>query len=407
MKFHKLCEYLNDIGLLQYNNIKIFLQIYSQKSLVRVKDESQKYNLALFSYLSLFFEDKSNLYSLCKNIINSFNNNQIIKRYKAIESFKNIIKPKLYNIYYSFFTKINHFMNKNDFVPKEKNKMEYSKFNQNPTQNIKNEKIQSPINIHLYSSNYDKYDYKNKISIFQFDEYVESKNLYKIYNPNITRNKSNNCHYDFYDNQKNHIKRVEGKIIKLKIDKCDEISKECTFVPKINKSNSMKDMKDINKKKRSLTVQNNDENYMGLENGKTNNNDELNLKMTNFVCLKENNDENNSLEHSKCQVEEIDNKIKEDIPKVQQCEDNITNNKDSILDINNINIQSSTKGKNVENELEKEEEKKISNSEDKTEKIKEVNTNKASKEIIEDSNLSLSLNIEELKKKYEDKNLFR
>ena len=40
--------------------------------------------------------------------------------------------------------------------------------------------------------------------------------------------------YDFYQNEKDHVKKVQDKIFRMKLQRQDEISKECTFTPIIN-----------------------------------------------------------------------------------------------------------------------------------------------------------------------------
>ena len=110
MKIEKICEYFNDIGLIKLNTINTFLKIYSQISKNKYKNESDKLVLALFSYLALASKSDQNLYDICKNIIDSLTNNEIIYRYRGIKLLYNIFKTKLHSRYNLFFTKLNHFI---------------------------------------------------------------------------------------------------------------------------------------------------------------------------------------------------------------------------------------------------------------------------------------------------------
>ena len=107
MKIEKLCEYLNDIGLLQLSNINTFLKIYSQISHNKYKNPTDKLALALFSYLGLVSKNEQHLYDVCKNIVESFSNNQIIQRYRGIKLLRNILKSKLHSRFNTFLSKLN------------------------------------------------------------------------------------------------------------------------------------------------------------------------------------------------------------------------------------------------------------------------------------------------------------
>ena len=110
MKIEKICEYLNDIGLLQLNNISTFLKIYSNINNNKQKNELNKIILALFSYISSISKNEQQLYDICKNIINSFTNNQIVHRYRGIKILNNIFKSKLSSRYNLFLFKLNLFL---------------------------------------------------------------------------------------------------------------------------------------------------------------------------------------------------------------------------------------------------------------------------------------------------------
>ena len=118
MTLEKICEYFNDIGILQLDNIDKFLKIYKQISQNNFKNKSDKLILALFTYITLISKNEQQLYDICKNIINSFTNNQILHRYRALYIINNIINTKLKSTYVSFFTKLNFLKNKKLFRSK-------------------------------------------------------------------------------------------------------------------------------------------------------------------------------------------------------------------------------------------------------------------------------------------------
>ena len=120
MSIEKICEYLNDIGILQLENINNFLKIYTKISQNKFKNKSDNLILALFSYITLISKNEQHLYDICKNIVNSFTNNQILYRYRGIYMLNNIFKTKLYSRYISFFLKLNSFRNKINLYSKHK-----------------------------------------------------------------------------------------------------------------------------------------------------------------------------------------------------------------------------------------------------------------------------------------------
>ena len=326
MTIEKICEYFNDIGILQLENINNFLKIYSQLSKNKYKNKTDKIVLALFSYMTLISKNEQQLYDICKNIINNYSNNLIVYRYKALNLFNNIFKNKVHSNYLLFFSKIN------SFIFNKKSNIKYIHlFNQKSQRTTKNENKKN------IRKKYDKNNYRNNINISDVDKectfsprinrYYNSFNMknnnkkYEIdssYNHNnfnnndislnnkyinfknsinygynnkinneiekmlaniskysnntnnekyfpqktIYRNKVNNFNpsnsyddninnnnfpsylyydedYDFYQNEKDHIQKVQDKIMQLKIQKLDKISNECTFSPQINRNTKL------------------------------------------------------------------------------------------------------------------------------------------------------------------------
>ena len=354
MTLEKICEYFNDIGILQLDNIEKFLKIYKQISQNNFKNKSDKTILALFTYITLISKNEQELYSICRNIVNNFTNNQILYRYRALNIISNIINTKLKSTYISFFIKLNFFknkkyfrskknspkiikLNKTNFIqdefindnnnlsgrikkgkivkknkakkkdendnnmninkinlkrnnenkiyrtfdnndienekectfspkinkyykPKKNNQINneidsssfFNKSNDNQnykkSNNVINEELEKMIdNISKYSGNPNNSKYipkkimhrTNHNQIYPSSSYQEMQ-LYSDPNINIQENNNNyidkylHDDYDFYQNEKDYIKKVQDKIFQLKLQKLDKISQECTFSPEIN-----------------------------------------------------------------------------------------------------------------------------------------------------------------------------
>ena len=444
MRIEKICEYLNDIGILQLDNIDRFLKIYSQLSQNKYKNNSDKLILALFSYITLISKNEQQLYDICRNIVNCFSNNLILYRYRALSMFNNIVKNKIHSKYILFLSKLNSFIynkkrrnnkytylnqnlkgknsnskkeiiidnienidnesitnrtntsigknnvkknNKKRSVSKKKNNQNnnfkkiydisdddkectfspkinryykpnykinnnhinnynsefyssnnYSNDNNNdnsfntkfiPFKNsinygyndkINNEIVKMLANMSKYSNNpynikylpkktvYRKqinniypsnsYDY---IPSFSNNNYINSNEVYT--NNDFNNNELNNNNavyhyydedYDFYENEKEHVKKVQDKILQLKLQKLDKMSKECTFSPEINK----------NPKYLNNTIQNNNflteynishRNFFHNNNNNINNNINTNQFNKSFNNKKNSKNKNNKI----------------------------------------------------------------------------------------------------------------
>jgi len=351
MKIEKICEYLNNIGILQIENMNEFLKIYFQVSHKRYNKQSDKLVLALFSYISLALKNKNNIYQICKNIVNNYSLNQTLYRYRAINSLNNIFRTKLYSKYILFFIKLYYYLYqqkiKNQIIPHKKYTKNNSKDNDKKYININSSLISKNKNIliprmerkipkkikkiknisnnlldneqectftpkinHINRSiskkeknnyktinseneylssnnnfmgksnenkfnkiisfkNSAKYGFNNKINneiekmisnISKYrnnpnnSKYLPQKTIYRkqFFNLNQSdsykelninkndNNKENSVYFDkeynFYQNEKEHIEKVKEKILQLKMEKMNKMSKECTFSPEINKN---------------------------------------------------------------------------------------------------------------------------------------------------------------------------
>ena len=370
MKIEKLCEYLNEIGILQLDNINTFLKIFSQISKNKYKNVTDKLTMALFKYFTLISKTDQNLYDICRNIIDSYTNNQILQRYKGIKYLNIIFTSKLHSRYNLFFIKLIHFINssKRNFVPKNningynnnlnnikkgkivkkkkndfdeindiieklsfdkenkdnqykfssqpnykseykpKNNVErkiklnynYDNYNYSPYMNInniekrndennKNITFKSNINYgynnkinkeidRLYdyyqNNNYDnqsnkpirkkpknkKYRSFTKIPNYMNNEYIiyQNPNAYQLLYDNYNYRYYpyypyyvNDDYYDFYQKGQEHLRKVENKILQLKIQQFNEISDQCPFYPQISKYSPRTRSKSRSKSKNS------------------------------------------------------------------------------------------------------------------------------------------------------------
>ena len=224
MKIEEICEYLNDIGILQIENINNFLNIYSQLSHIKYKNKYDQIILALFSYLTSVSKKEKYLYEICKNIVHNFSNNQILYRYRALSMISNIFKTKFLSRYILFIYKLI------SYIYNKKIKNRYITFNPN-----------SKISNSNYENDIQKYD--------EFDNEYEKK----INNTSINKIKNN-------INKPRQKSKIIKKVIKNKDKNIYNISdneKEYTFSPEITRGNkpninSRKDINNFNIKNKSL-----------------------------------------------------------------------------------------------------------------------------------------------------------
>ena len=243
MSIEKICEYLNDIGILQLENINNFLKIYTQISQNKFKNKSDNLILALFSYITLISKNEQHLYDICKNIVNSFTNNQILYRYRGIYMLNNIFKTKLYSRYISFFLKLNSFRNKINLYSKHKS-IKSNKRNL-IRENYKNEeKI-------LNNNSSSRKKLNNKIG-----KIINTKSI------KIKTNNDNNIYINLNkDNENNNIYKT------FDLDKKDD---ECTFNPKTNKYYKSKQNNNIRSFEK-INNENNSSSFLNKNNDNKNN----------------------------------------------------------------------------------------------------------------------------------------
>ena len=281
----KIYEYFNDIGIVDYDNINLFLNIYSdilKNKSYKNKDELLK--RSLFSYMKIISNDENKLYEYSNRVINSFKNNQIISKYKSMKIIKTILYFKLRNILSRFifylitrkkrinqrnlntkFPKSNiqklNFKNNNTqpnkknyftIIQKEEEECTFTPRINNNFQLYKKKPIQktkynSPLSSKISTKNSTQLNKnensfsnnnKNINNIISFNNIDNKKNFFTIEPNNL--NNSFKEKYDFYQNEEKHLERVNDKILKMKMNKNINLEKNCTFKPKINKNYKLK-----------------------------------------------------------------------------------------------------------------------------------------------------------------------
>ena len=278
MKIEKICEYFNNIGLLQLENINRFLKIYSQLSHNKYRNKSDKLILALFSYMTLVSKNENNLYEICKNIINKFLNNQILKKYHALNSLNNIFTSKIHSKYALFFMKLYSFLyiknRKIRIIPLNK-KLRQNNSNSNYEAQIKNDNEDKFINLNT------SIDKKRKIVIPKIKGRISKKQIKRI----------NNIRTDILNNEE-----------------------ECTFSPKINhnyKSNSKNSKKNTYKYSNNDYINNNYESeilssYNNIEQFKDNQFNKI-ISFKNSINYSNNNKINNEIEKMLTNISKFSN----------------------------------------------------------------------------------------------------
>lgn len=160
MKIEKICEYLNEIGILEYENINEFLNTYSTLNKQNNSSKVKKIIDTLKIYLNKNFVNNNQISKLSENIICSYNNYQLITKYQLLNNMNNILISKLRNKYILFFLNLSlYLLNKDprDIALKKKNLRRKSKSrkktNKNDEVNIRN---MNEDNMELISSDDDR-----------------------------------------------------------------------------------------------------------------------------------------------------------------------------------------------------------------------------------------------------------
>ena len=156
----KICEYFNDIGLIDHNNVNIFLNIFSEIS--RKKNAKNKNDIlinSLFTFMTFISKNEKLLYEYSKRTINAFNNNKLISKYKSIKIIKTVFYLNLKNILTNFLFNLirskENIKKRNLTRNKNLNKLKSPKINN--TEEVKKDSLKNSINIiQNYSLNDEK-----------------------------------------------------------------------------------------------------------------------------------------------------------------------------------------------------------------------------------------------------------
>ena len=114
MEIEKICQYLNEIGILEYENINIFLKIYSSLNEKKYSSEINRIIDTLKIYLNNNFIKNNQISKLCESIIFSYNNYQLISKYQSLNNMNNILLSKLRMVYIKFFLNLSLYLLKTD-----------------------------------------------------------------------------------------------------------------------------------------------------------------------------------------------------------------------------------------------------------------------------------------------------
>ena len=201
--------------------IKEFLNFYSELALDKNRNTSENIILTLSYYLGEKIKSEQSLNKLSENIFNSYINQSIINRYNGLKILGIIFNNKLKMRYNIVFQKINFYIYKkfiNDNQRKKKNINEKVQYKPKPNNNIinyennkndnvqliDNKKIQKNENIHRYNScqkfnkNNNEPEKQNIIIKKQIQRPYDLSRLYP-FQPLINENSRKMCHSKYKD----------------------------------------------------------------------------------------------------------------------------------------------------------------------------------------------------------------
>jgi hypothetical protein len=276
MNSEKIIDYLSLLGIIDENKINNFLNIFSE--ITRNTSNNNNFDnnnidiikLSLFSFLRNISKNDKNLFELSRNIILSYNKFVTKEFYKKLENVKWILYLKIKKIFMNFLFKTVQFALKKENYESRNKKFKSKNYDINDEYINNSLKKFHPIesnNFNSHSINLNRNNFQNinnsNIPIKSFTYYSSAKNIQQkipfnsenfstnyfnnninINNNNININNNNinylKDYYDFYENENNHIERVNEKILNLKVQKMNELEQNCTFSPKINTNYQIK-----------------------------------------------------------------------------------------------------------------------------------------------------------------------
>ena len=162
MKVQKICEYLNEIGILEYENINIFLNTYSTLNNKNYSSKANKVTDALKIYLNNNFIKNNQTSKLCENILSSYdtyNNYQIVIKNQALNNVNKILLSMLNKMYTKFFLNLSIYILKKNkkskggtLNKKSKSKKKIKKYDKYEEEDENNKNINKEENTELISS---------------------------------------------------------------------------------------------------------------------------------------------------------------------------------------------------------------------------------------------------------------
>ena len=185
MSIEQICDYLNEIGILDINNIKNYLMIATNIVNNNTSNKSIKeiYIISLFAYLKGINNNDKNLYFLCNNIINSYSRYSLIKKYDFLCNLKRIL-------YYKILQKFKHFMSSLYRVFPFKNYKSNKNYYKNKKKKIQNNTCSNAF--YNKKNNFQNFTENNMIKEKHFPEQKNKINTNDIFLPNKSpENKSN------------------------------------------------------------------------------------------------------------------------------------------------------------------------------------------------------------------------
>jgi len=189
MNLEKICEYLSEIGILGYENINTFLNIYSKLNKQNYSHKENKIIETLKIYLTNNFIKNNQVSKLCASIISSYINYQIILKFQSLNNMNNLLLSKLRNKYILFFLNLSMHLLKNEPRNKRSKKRNLVK------------KSNSKRNINKY----DKYDEENMNIYEENPELISSDDEKECtFTPQINKN--------FKGYKNNNLSNVESHV---------------------------------------------------------------------------------------------------------------------------------------------------------------------------------------------------
>ena len=193
MNIQQLCDYLNETGIIDMNNIKQFLKISTYIYNDSNKSINDIYKISLFTYIKGILNDDKKLYYTCSNIIKAYRRFIILKKYNSLSIFKKILCIKIYQRYKNFIVSLykkNLYEIRHNIANNRKKNLKKKLSNENIIKSIDNININvnkkyntnnnfNSINYEIHSSPNDANTISN-INNIEFKNYKFLKNLESV-----------------------------------------------------------------------------------------------------------------------------------------------------------------------------------------------------------------------------------